>query len=69
MAKIEFLLILATEVVDLINSIGCCYKVDGDKGEILGDPLEIRSLGGDYYLPTKVDEVLDSIGYNNYSFY
>ena len=69
MAKIKFLLILAAKVIDLINSIGYYYKVNGDKGEILGDPLEIGSLGGNCYLPTKVDEVLDSVGCNNYSFY
>jgi len=49
--------------------MGCCYKVNKDKGEILGDPLEIISLGGDCYSPTKVDKVLDSVGYNDYSYY
>ena len=68
MAKIKFLLILAAKVIDLINSIDYYYKVNRDKGEILEDPLGIRSLGGDYYLPAKVDKVLDSVGYNNYSF-
>jgi hypothetical protein len=55
--------------VDLINSIGYYYKVNRDKGEILGDPLEIVSLGGDCYLPAEVDKVPDSVGYNNYSYY
>jgi hypothetical protein len=68
-AKIEFLLILAAKVIDSINSTDCYYKVNGDKGEILGDPLEIESLEGDCYLPAKVDKVLDSIGCNNYSYY
>jgi len=65
-AKIEFLLILAAKVIDLINFTGCCCEVDGDKREILGDPLEIESPGGDYCLPAKVDEVPDSAGYNDY---
>ena len=45
--------------------MGCYCKIDRDKREILGDPLEIVSLGGDYCLPAKVDEVLDSVGYDN----
>ena len=68
-AKIKFLLILTAKVVDLINSIGCCYKINKDKKEILGDPLEIESLRGNYCLPTKVDKVPDSAGYDDYSYY
>ena len=45
--------------------MGCCCKVNRDKGEILGDPLEIVSLGGNCYLPAKVDKVLDSAGYDD----
>jgi len=59
---------LAAKVIDLINFIGYYYKVNRDKGEILGDPLEIKSLEGDCYLPAKVDEVPDSASCNNYSY-
>ena len=48
--------------------MGCCCKVDGDKREILGDPLEIVSLEGDCCSPAKVDKVLDSAGYNDCSY-
>ena len=67
-AEIEFLLILAAEVIDLINSTGCCCKIDRDEKEILGDFLKIKSLKGDYS-PTKVDEVPDSAGCDNCSYY
>jgi len=45
--------------VDLINSIGYYYKVNKDKG-ILGDFLEIGSLGGDCCLRAIVDRVVTS---------
>ena len=60
---------MAAKVIDLINFIGYYYKVNRDKGEILGDPLEIKSLGGDCCLPAKVDKVPDSVGCDDYSYY
>ena len=37
--------------------MGCCYRVNGDKG-ILGDSLEIGPLGGDCCL--RIDKVVTS---------
>ena len=62
MAEIEFLLALTAEVVDSIDSTGCCCEVDGDEGDILGDPLEIGSSGGDCCSPAGVDGAPDSAG-------
>src|SRR6266568_7102636 len=65
MAKIEFLLTLAAEVVNSIDFIGYCCEVDGDEKEILGDLLEIESLRGDCCLFAKMDKVLDFAGCDN----
>jgi len=49
--------------------MGCCYEVDGDEGEILGDPPEIGSLGGDCCSPAEVDKVPDSASCDDCSYY